>query len=175
MAHRSKGIDGRTASAIERSSCFLGEVRNDGVVDLQQRAKPFGAERHLFVQRSDFFIGFHVGGGQRHLACHFTQQLRIRFGILVRLAAPYAERADALSLQDQRSETIRPETCLQEAPLNGILPFGRDIAAKERPLVVEHPAVMAVLSVHLGAHSEVVQAAVRFQRDDAQSVPVRLI
>jgi hypothetical protein len=45
------------------------------------------AERHLSVQRGDFFIGFHVSGGQCYLACQFTQKLRIRFGILVRLVA----------------------------------------------------------------------------------------
>jgi hypothetical protein len=41
-------MDGRTASEIERSR-ILGEVRNDGVVDLQQRAEPVGTAWHLGV------------------------------------------------------------------------------------------------------------------------------
>ena len=62
-----------------------------------------------------------------------------------------------------------------EPLLDGILPFGLEIPAEKRPLVVEHPAMMAVFPIHLGSDSEEVQVPVSFECDDAQCDSIGLV
>src|SRR2546421_10885076 len=93
----------RMGNGLKKS--LLSQVRDDRVIDIEERAAALRRRSDRRVERRDFLVGLHVVDSDGDLIGDFYQKFCVRFRVLVLREASHGNRPNPSAANGKRQRT----------------------------------------------------------------------